>query len=331
MNIQERFPMASLAKRPTPIRPLSSISSNLFVKQDDLSGSVYGGNKIRKLEFLMGEALREKRKTVMTYGAAGSNHALATAICAQQLGLQAVSILAPQEPSAHVCKNLLAGQAAGAELVYCPHFSDFPEMTRQRVEYYSQLDGVAPYIIPTGGTNAVGALGFVQAGIELAQQIPPDVVYVPMGTGGTLSGLLVGLKLAGLKTKIEAVRVVDPAFRDATHIRILFNEICQKLEVDLELYEADFTIRDEFFGDGYGIPTSTGMAAIALFEEREGIFLENTYTAKTVAALLHDLDVGALKNKTVLYWNTLNSRDLSSFSAGTSPEDLPDAFRTYFN
>jgi len=118
------FSHVSLADLPTPILKLPMIGKTvghdrLFMKRDDLSGPVYGGNKIRKLEFLLGEALEQGAQTVITYGAAGSNHALATAVCCRQLGLKAVSILAPQEPSDHVRKNLLMGHAVGAELILC--------------------------------------------------------------------------------------------------------------------------------------------------------------------------------------------------------------------
>jgi len=377
MNIRlNSFPRQEIAILPTPVCPLPALGNNLFTKQDNLSGPIYGGNKIRKLEFLLGEAIDDGRKTVITYGAAGSNHALATAVCCRQLGLRAISLLAPQETSSHVRKNILMQHAVGAELHLCPSFTDFPETTQTIVERCTQEDGIAPYIIPAGGTNATGALGFVNAAFELAKQIVPpasgrppasrpdggdtvglpcpDAIYIPMGTGGTLAGLLVGLKLAGLHTRVEAIRVVEPAFRNESHIKKLCNELCEKLispqrhrgsennnlndSVPLCLCgnnipvvtDSDIVIRDEFFGDGYGLPTLEAKEAVELFNQEEGLCLETTYTGKAAAALLHDLRSGALDGQTVLYWNTLNSRDFSGQIADLDFHDLPTAFQTYF-
>ena len=329
------FPRVQLAALPTPVGRLANLGKQsghdaLFIKQDDLSGRIYGGNKIRKLEFLLGEAMAEGRKSVITYGAAGSNHALATAVCCRELGLKAISILAPQETSAHVRKNILMSRAVGAELHLYPHYNLFPEATKKLSEKCLREDGIAPYIIPAGGTNATGALGFVNAAFELVEQIAPDVIYLPMGTGGTHAGLLTGLKLAGLKTRVEAVRVTHPQFKRESHIQQLCSEICTKLGTDPVIQDSDIIIRDEFFGENYGIPTPEGQQAVELFQTQESIYLENTYTGKTVAALLHDLRTGRLDDQTVLYWNTLNSRDFSSEIAGIDFHDLPPEFHSYF-
>ncbi|MBL7016349.1 MAG: pyridoxal-phosphate dependent enzyme [Kiritimatiellales bacterium] len=330
-QLLQQFPKAALADLPTPIRQLTAFDHpQLFMKRDDLSGPVYGGNKIRKLEFLLGEALEQGAKTVITYGAAGSNHALATAVCCRQLGLNAISILAPQEPTDHVRKNLLMGRAVGAELILCDDFKDFPQATGEVRKRCLERDGVDPYIIPAGGTNAVGALGFVHAALELAEQLRPDVIYVPMGTGGTLAGLLTGFLMADFAPRIEAIRVVERAFRDETHIKALCDELCVKLGLDKRVADEDIIIRDEFFGDGYGIPTPAGHRAVEDFHTFEGVTMENTYTGKTAAALLHDLRTGKLNGKTVLYWNTLNSRDFSAEIDGLDFHDLPPSFLSYF-
>lgn len=334
-KLLQDFPRVSLAELPTPVVRLSHIGKRfaheqLFMKQDNLSGPLYGGNKIRKLEFLLGKALAEGRKRIITYGAAGSNHALATAVCCRQLGLKAISILAPQEPNEHVRRNILMQHALGAEMILCTDYTQFPEVTKRISKRCKKEDGVDPGIIPAGGTNATGALGFVNAAFEMAGQLRPDVIYIPMGTGGTLAGLLVGLKLAGLDTRIEAIRVVDPAFRNAGHIQKLCRELCTKLGIDPIVGETDIHIRNEFFGQDYGIPTAEGQEAVACFKSQENVYLENTYTGKTAAALLHDLRTGKLENQTALYWNTLNSRDLSAQIAGIDFRELPPEFHPYF-
>ncbi|VGO12723.1 D-cysteine desulfhydrase [Pontiella desulfatans] len=366
-DLFSNFPTADVSALPTPVVRLSNLGHDrLFMKCDNLSGETYGGNKIRKLDFLLGQALAEERRSVITYGAAGSNHALATAVCCRQRGLKAISILAPQETNGHVRKNLLMQQAVGAELILCPGFSDFPETTRQAVERCKQTDGLEPYIIPAGGTNATGALGFVNAALEMAGQIQPDVIYIPMGTGGTHAGLLVGLKLAGLNTRVEAVRVVEPEFRDRTHIQQLCDELCAKLEKGLQdqcglleteerkgreadefpllrelcdlgveknprIEDSNIIIRDAFFGEGYGMSTPEAEEAVRLFKEQENVYLETTYTGKATAALLHDLRTGALDGQTVLYWNTLNSRDFSDEVAPIDFHTLPPDFHSYFS
>jgi len=331
----DKFPRAALAELPTPVVKLSEIGKqvahdHLFMKCDDLSGPVYGGNKIRKLEFLLGEAIKKGCKSVITYGAAGSNHALAATICCRQLGLHAVSILSPQEPTDHVRKNLLMGRAAGAELHLCTGFEEFPAATAEISARCRERDGIDPTIIPVGGSNTTGALGFVNAALELAEQIQPDVIYLPMGTGGTHAGLLTGFLLADTRPRIEAIRVVDRAFRDETHIKTLCDELCEKLEIKKRVEMKDIIIRDEFFGNGYGIPTPAGQRAVEDFHTFESVALENTYTGKTAAALLHDLRTGTLDGKTVLYWNTLNSRDLSAETATIDYHDLPPTFHSYF-
>lgn len=330
-----KFAIASLAKLPTPVGKLPMLGKQLshdqlFMKRDDLSGLVYGGNKIRKLEFLLGEALEQGAKAVITYGAVGSNHALATAVCCRQLGLKAICILAPQETSRHVRKNLLLQQAVGAELLLVDNFSEFSNVTAEISRRCAECDGVAPYIIPAGGTNAVGALGFVNAAVEMAEQIRPDVIYVPMGTGGTLAGLLTGLLLTDCKPRIEAIRVVERAFRDETHIKALCDELCEKIGIQERVAPEDIVIRDDFFGPGYGIATAESREAIEVFQSLELVYLENTYTGKTVAALLYDLRSGTLDGQTVLYWNTLNSRDFSSKTADVDFHSLPPAFHPYF-
>lgn len=330
IDLTSQFPTVSLAALPTPLRALKSCGDAVFMKEDGLSGAVYGGNKIRKLEFLLGEAVSEGRKTVITYGAAGSNHALATAVCCRELGLHAVPVLAPQPTSEHVRRNLLLQQAVGAELHLCEDYTRFPAMTEELIARYRRQDGMEPYIIPAGGSNAVGALGFVQAAFEMAEQLRPDIIYIPMGTGGTLAGLLVGLRLARLDTRIEAVRVVQPAFRSESHVKTLCDELCDKLGSPRCTGGSDITIRDEFFGPDYGIATPESREAVAWFIANEGVSLENTYTGKTVAALLHDLRSGALDGKTVLYWNTLNARDFSADIADVGYRELPPAFHAYF-
>lgn len=339
-KILKSFPVAGISTLPTPVSPLLTLGkkaghANLFIKQDNLSGAIYGGNKIRKLEFLLGEALAAGHKSIITYGAVGSNHALATAIYCQQLGLHAIAILTPQQTNPHVQKNILMHHTSGTELHFVETYAQLPEITEKISTQRKSIDGIAPYIIPPGGTNTIGALGFVNAALELSKQIQPDVIYIPMGTGGTLAGLLVGLKIAGLSTRIEAIRVVDATFRNETHIQALCDKLFKKLihpkdAKPLSINKSDIHIRNEFFGDGYGIPTAAGREAVKTFKTLEKISLETTYTGKCTAALLHDLNVGSLANQTVLYWNTLDSHDFSAQTNSIDWRALPAPVHPYF-
>lgn len=311
------FARAALADLPTPVVRLEALGracghDRLFMKRDDLSGPVYGGNKIRKLEFLLGEALSQQRKSVITFGAAGSNHALATAICCRQIGLRAELILTPQPMSEHVRRNLQADRAVGAQIHRCERLCDVGALTDTVRAACLERDGIEPWIIPPGGSNALGALGFAAAALELTGQIRPDVIYLPMGTGGTYAGLLTGFLLTDHRPRIEAIRVVDAAFRNERHLRQLCDELCDLLGIRERVDDDRLVIRDGFLGTGYGAPTPEGAEAVEQFQALENIALEQTYTGKTVAALLHDLRSGRLDGQTVLYWNTLNSRDLSA-------------------
>jgi 1-aminocyclopropane-1-carboxylate deaminase/D-cysteine desulfhydrase-like pyridoxal-dependent ACC family enzyme len=204
---------------PTPVEPVPELARLLglrsfFVKRDDISGCAYGGNKVRKLEFLLGQALAESRRAVITFGAVGSNHVRATAVYGGQLGLQVHAVLAPQLSTPYLEANLLADREAGAHL----HFVDsMSQALRRGAELRDEItlrDGVEPFVIPFGGTNARGTIGFVNAAIELHGQIEagalpePDFVYLPYGSTGTASGLAIGLAAVGLRTCVVGVRVV---------------------------------------------------------------------------------------------------------------------------
>lgn len=343
----ERLPHVALGALPTPVERLEGFGTavgvpQLYVKRDDLSGEVYGGNKVRKLEFLLADAARRGARTVLTFGFAGSNHALATAIYARQVGLKSVSLLIPQRPAEYVRRNLLMGFAAGAELHHYPHplmlgWGAAIERQRQR-----RREGIAPYIIAPGGTSPLGNVGYVNAAFELKDQVEagllpaPDVIYVASGTMGTVAGLLLGLRAVGLNARVVAVRVVDEKFTSAGRLVRLFAQTARLLREaddkfpDLMLTEAEVDLRHGFYGTGYAHFTAEGEAAVRLMAETEGLKLEGTYTGKALAALVHDAQQRALRNKVALFWNTYNSRDLTPHIAGIDYRRLPRAFHRYF-
>jgi D-cysteine desulfhydrase len=292
---------------------------SLFVKRDDISGCAYGGNKVRKLEFLLGQALAESRRAVITFGAVGSNHVRATAVYGGQLGLQVHAVLAPQPSTPYLEANLLADREAGAHL----HFVDsMSQALRRGAELRDEItlrDGVEPFVIPFGGTNARGTIGFVNAAIELHGQIEagalpePDFVYVPYGSTGTASGLAIGLAAVGLRTCVVGVRVVPAEATSPARTRRVMEEavsLLRELDADFPLVNPEsvgLEVRDGFLGDGYAAATAESLAAVALAEANH-IHLETTYTGKALAALVADAGAGKLVGKTALFWNTYNSR-----------------------
>ncbi len=315
----------------------------LFIKRDDLSGVIYGGNKVRKLEFLLGDALRTGAREVVTMGFAGSNHALATAIYADRLGLRCASILMPQVNAHYVRRNLKAACHFHAEMIPCAGAALLMPLLLGRMIHSRLRDGVFPRFIPGGGSCPLGAVGYVSAALELAEQVrdgqlpEPDVIYVPMGSMGTSAGLALGLKAAGLKSRLVAVRVIEKRWAGPRALRRLMRRtdaLLRKLEPafpSLAGAEETLTIREDCLGDGYARFTENGVKAAELLRDEAGIVLNGSYSAKAFSAILDDAPRGLVRNQIVLFWNTYNSRDLSAAAAGVDYHQLPPAFHRYFD
>jgi len=346
-RLRERLPHASIADLPTPVEAMARLGAHmgvnkLYVKRDDVTAPLYGGNKVRKLEFLLAEATKRGCKEVLTFGCAGSNHATATAIYARQFGLRSISMLLPQ-PNAHsVRKNLLISRHFGAELNYYESSEELGQDLPAVLERHKKAAGVEPMVIPAGGSSPLGACGFVNAGLELAAQAregdapAPDVIYVPAGTMGTSAGLKLGLRLAGLDAEVLPVRVTGEAFVSAPAMVELFratNALLHEKDASVPLLELDAQqtlIRHEFYGGKYAEYTPEAVEAMRLVHQTEGIRLEGTYTGKAFAALVADAAAGRLRGKTVLFWNTYNSRDLSDLVADENYHALPEGLHVYF-
>lgn len=342
-----KLPHVALGHFPTPVQRLEWAGSefgldSLYIKRDDLSGDIYGGNKVRKLEFLLGDALRSKARAVITFGFAGSNHALATAIYARQVGLRSTSMLMPQANAHYVRRNLLASHHFSAELrlygsLPALLLGTIPLLLRGRLR-----DGVFPRFIPAGGSSPLGVSGYVNAALELSDQIragevpEPDVIYVPMGSMGTSAGLLLGLRAAGIQSRVIAVRVIEERMANAGKLlRLLLDTgvFLRNLDPDfpsVRITEADLEVRHDCIGDGYARFTDKGLRATELMSRKAGITLNGAYSAKAFSAILDDAGRGVLKGKTVLFWNTYNSRDLSATLAAADYHTLPTPFHRYF-
>ncbi len=332
-----RLPSAALGRFPTRVERLRVIeealgtSSELWIKRDDEARELYGGNKVRKLELLLGEALARKKSRIVTFGALGSHHALATTIYSKRLGLDAVLVLYPQPLDPHVIDDLLLDHVFGAELRRASHPATALPVALAEVARAPR----ATLLVPPGGSSSLGTIGHIEGALELAAQIragelpEPDLLVVAFGTGGTAAGLAFGLALAGLKTRVVAVRVVEGITTRAL-LRELMNGARRMLgrrgapvsklpRRALDRIELD----GEQLGKGYGHPTDAGREARKVFE-RAGITLETTYTGKAAASLLKHARSGEAKK--ILFWHTFSSVDLAPRLAEAKAAELPKAF-----
>ena len=315
---------------------------SLWIKRDDLTGTVYGGNKVRKLEFLLADAQAKGHEQVWTVGAIGSNHALATCLYARQVGLEPAVLHYPQPVTEHVLHNLKAISTADPDFTLASNFASVSyEMAKRKVKEWLAT-GDNPYYIPAGGSSPHGVLGYVNAALELADQIDagecpePDYIFVAAGTCGTLSGLILGAKMAGLDTRVVGIRVVDKVITNVPNTRRLANGAASLLE-DCGVSDVprvtgdDVLLLSDYFGEGYGESTVDGLEAIHMLEELEELYLEPTYTGKAFAGLLGERENLELHSKDVMYWHTLSSADLSDRIATVDPtRDLPEDYQQFF-
>ncbi len=336
----ERWPRLSaiphllLGTFPTPVRPLEQLSrvlgAEVWCKHDDRSGLAYGGNKVRKLEFLIGAARAEAKDTIVTTGAAGSHHVLATAIYGGRAGLEVHAIMMPQVRTPHVETNLRASLAAGATLHPIHSYAWMPPAMAAPAGKL-KLEGRRVYLIGPGGSDGAGVLGYVEAGLEIAEQLARgelsevDAVVVPLGSGGTAVGLAVGLAAAGVTAPVIAVRVTPRHLLGKPMLRTLAAAAVDRVRLHDERFPSvaeaavDNLIIDEAqLGEGYGIATGAGREASRLALETDGLALDPSYSAKAMAAVVAGAR-GPWRGKRVLFVNTLNSVPLAVLTDGAPP------------
>lgn len=291
---QNTIPKLSLGIFPTPIRRADNISrllnTNVFIKRDDLTGLGLGGNKVRKLEYLLADAREKHAEVVFTTGGAQSNHAMLTAAAAGRLGMKPILILKKRGVTDRVGNQLLE-HLMGTEVIFMDtdSYEDiYREMDRLGVEL-----GVPYYKIPCGGSNALGTLGYVDCAAEIRDQgIHFDYIVCAEGSGGTLAGLALGAKLFLPGTKVCGMMVDTDPFDEITPR--LMRESAALLGESLEISRRDFKLRN-LCGPGYAIPSEEGNRAISLLAAEEGIFLDPVYTGKAFAGLLQMAEEGAFR------------------------------------
>lgn len=327
--LAERFPGLStlpfvpLVDAPTEVHELSRLSAmtgvSCWVKREDKTSPRYGGNKVRKLEWLMGDAREKHADVLVTTGAIGSNHVLATAIHGIKAGFGVHALLSPQPMTRHVEENLRANLAVGATLMPIRASVLAPLAMRHHAATLERK-GFRPYVIPHGGSSPIGILGYVNAGLELAAQIErgevpePDVIVVALGSGGTASGLAIGLAAAGIPTPIHAVRatpaVVANKIALGQEIRRTVRLLRDREPAFPEVTTAALsriTIETSLYGDGYGTPHPEAARAKEL-AAADGIQTDPTYTARSFAYLVRLAEERRFRRP--LYLATLSSADL---------------------
>jgi D-cysteine desulfhydrase len=334
--LRERLGHIRLGDLPTPVEPLEALGAHLgagvlWVKRDDRSGRVYGGGKTRKLEWLLGAAAAAGARTVVTSGGAGSNHVVATALHAGEHGMRSVLLLLPQPTSAEVRHNLLLARRFGGELRSMPGRDAIARAERE-------LSAGGAYVIPVGGSSPVGNIGYVDAALELEQQVAagsmpePDVLYIALGTMGAAAGLAVGLGATRLRTRVVAVRASSPETSSERRLRSMMDATLAHLRdldrtFDAPGYDpARVTIAGGQLGRGYALPTAAGRAAMHAAHAHAGLQLELTYTAKTVAEIA--ARAPRHQREVLLFWHTHNSREVDLGAIDRT--DLPAELQGYF-
>lgn len=334
-GLRSRLPWLPLATLPTPVEewtPPVDFHGRLYVKRDDLTSPLYGGNKVRKLEYLLAAARQRDARSLVTLGGLGTNQGLALALHGRAAGFAVEVALAPQPVTPDVRANLRGLLAAGAAL-RCARTGPGCVLEAWRAVRARRAAGERPFFVPAGASTALSTVGYIAAALELAVQIEqgrlpiPDRIFVAAGTCGTAAGLVAGCKLAGLPTRVTAVRVFAAFRANRRTIIRLARDAVKLLRAaepgipDISIRSGDFDLLTGFLGPGYGAPTPGARAAIAW--AAPWVPLETTYTGKALAACL-DAGTTAAGAPTVVFWNTYNS---AGFAQRADSDRAPPALR----
>lgn len=302
------IPRVRFAYLPTPVEALPRLSAaldgpRLWIKRDDQTGLAFGGNKARKLEFLLAEAQANGAKTLVSVGAAQSNHCRQVAAMACRYGLDCILVLsgdANQQPSG----NLLLDGLFGSEIVWTTRPER--EATLQRVFNEAWDAGRRPYLIPLGGSTGVGSLGFEAAFHELlAQGVNPDWIVVASSSGGTQAGLALGARRAHWGGKVLGISIDEPEDELQRIVADIANQAASELGDPVRLNPSDIYVNADYLGAGYGILGAPEIEAIRLFAQSEGVLLDPVYTGRAAAGLIDLVRKGFFKkDETVLFWHT---------------------------
>ena len=312
------------AHLPTPVEELPRLSEylsgpRLLIKRDDQTGLAFGGNKTRKLEFLVAEAQSQGAQTLISAGAIQSNHCRQTAAAAARFGFECTLVLTgdmPSQPSA----NLLLDEMFGVEIVNVPDRADRDRVLQETFDKAAQA-GKKPYLVPYGGSSPIGALGYAYAVKELlnqklckgsdhsAQGRPsqgcPDWIVFGTSSGGTHAGLTLGKRVFGYKGKILGISIDESEEWLKTNVSVLASDASELLGERIEFTSDDVMATDAYCQAGYGVLTDAELEAVKMFAKHEGMLLDPVYTGRAAAGLIHLIRKGFFKkDETVLFWHT---------------------------
>lgn len=323
-----RFPRISLGHFPTPLEPLNNLSAllggpKIWVKRDDATGLASGGNKTRKLEFLLADAIKKGADTIITQGATQSNHVRQTIAGAAKLGLKAKAFLEQRvtqfgDDYQHSGNVLLDGLLGGEIVAHLPNGTD---MQLAMEEYASQLrrQGHNPYIIPGGGSNPIGALGYVACAEELLYQSSQQRLHIhhvvhASGSTGTQAGLVAGFTATHSQIPVLGISVRAPKEKQEENVWQLASRTLALLGVSGELPREAVVANSDYVGDGYGLPTEGTLEALVLFARHEGLLLDPVYSAKGAAGLIDLIRKGFFQpDENVVFIHTGGSAGLFGY------------------
>lgn len=325
--VSDSLPRFPLLRGTTPLHEMSRLRESLggsgvcprlLVKRDDLGGPAMGGNKARKLEYLVADALERGATHLITVGGVQSNHARMTAAAARMAGLGCVLVLTSESAHPPVSGNLLLDRLLGASIRFVPPgpvpLGPNPHEDEEVAEAVLSIEreGGRPYVIPLGGSSALGVVGYVRAALELddqlgAMEVAPRRVYFAAGSRGTQAGLELGRRLNGSSWEARGV-AVSPGDPEKTQRVTALVRVAAKLigaHLPIDVSPPDVITDQQQYGDGYGVPTPAGLEALRLLARTEGILLDPTYTAKAMAGLLADVRAGSISPaETVVFLHT---------------------------
>ena len=333
-----KYPRVKLIHSPTPLEYLENLTQHLdgpdiYIKRDDCTGLAFGGNKSRKLEFLIGDALKNKADVIITAGAVQSNHCRQTAAAATKFGMECIIVAKPSW-SKEYNGNLFLDELLGAKLVLLEEDNEAldqggklsMEETIENLMADLKTKGKNPYYIPVGGSNSIGSLGYISMTMELIAQanemgIEIGSMVAASGSGGTQTGMILGADVE--KSGIQTVGMAISS--DATIVIPKLKELCNQTsdyyELGLSYEEKDIIFNDNYIGEGYGIPSEEMIEAVKLLARKEGIILDPVYSGKAFAGMVDLIKKGYFdKSKAVVFIHTGGTPALFVYS---------DSFREY--
>lgn len=322
-------PRIRLGTFPTPLQFAERLTARLggpriYIKRDDLTGLALGGNKTRMLEYLFADALQYGATHLITEGGPQSNHVRQTLAAARTTGLEVIIVSNTADPNPPIQGNFLLDHLFGIEYYRVPEERDRPA---KMAELASELkaSGAVPYVIPGGGSNEVGALGYVAAMLELnyqlwEQSISPKALYLPNGGGGTHAGVALGAALYGADYQVRGVMIEDNAAIGRERSWRIIEKTADRLGIVCPLTKDDILCVDGFVGEAYAVPTAEGLAAIRLLAQTEAMLLEPVYSAKAFAGMLAEIERGMYTSAdTVIFLHTGGAPELFAMTAELAP------------